>query len=88
MSLLAITLEMILYTTLHRAMGLNLSGVVDFYCFGINAMKEALITFRTDIQDVLFDCFLAGFEKIYIKSIWAKGFPILHHIGKFPDLIF
>jgi len=47
LSLLAITLEIILYTILNRAMGLKPSAVMAFSFFGIRAMKDALNTFRT-----------------------------------------
>ena len=46
LSMFAITFEIILYTTLHNAMGLNLSGVMAFSCFRSRAMKEVLSTFR------------------------------------------
>ena len=46
MSLLSKILEIILYTTLHKAMGLNFSRVrVESY-LGIREMKEVLRAFR------------------------------------------
>jgi len=89
LSLLAITLEIILYTTLHKAMGLKPSGVMAFSCFGIRAMKEALRAFRTFLDIlILFDCFPESFEEIYIEPIQAWGFSILHFINHSTDLLF
>lgn len=42
LSLLEITLEIILYTTLHKDMGQKTSRSIAFSCFGIKAMNEAL----------------------------------------------
>ena len=42
LSLFAITLDIILYTTFHKAMGMNLSSVMNLSYFGIKVMKEAL----------------------------------------------
>jgi len=41
------TLDIILYITLHNAIGQNLSGEVAFFCLGIKAMKDSLSAFKT-----------------------------------------
>ena len=45
-NLLAMTLDMILYITLHRAIGLNLSGELASSTLGIRARKVEFIDLR------------------------------------------
>lgn len=50
MSLLAITLEIILYITLHRAMGRNFSGVWASSSLGIRARKVEFRDMRIELE--------------------------------------
>ena len=93
----AVTFDIILYTKVHKAMGLNIFGVMVFSCFGIKAMKEALRAFKT-VLDFLessttsrISCLIVFptiFEEIRIEPIQAQRFPILHLIHNFTDLLF
>lgn len=84
LSLLVITLEIILYTTLHKVMALDLSSVIDFRYFGIKSMKEALRDFIT-VLDLLessttsrISCltdFQQDLKKTTLKPSGPRAFP-------------
>lgn len=85
LSLLEITLEMILYTTLHKAMGLNLFGVTAFFCLGIKAMKDSLRALGTVLEFLnsstiaRMSCLTISqhvLKKVILKSSQTRAFPL------------
>ena len=82
---LAITLDIILYTTLHNAIGLNLSGEVAFSYLGIKAMKDSLSTFKTVLNfresstTSIISCFTIlqhALKKSTLKPSGPGAFPL------------
>ena len=84
LNLSTITLEINFYTTLHKAMGLKTSRVMEISYFGTRVMKEALRAFRTFLYFLEFSttsrisCLIVsqqGMKKSTLNPSWPGAFP-------------